>query len=1196
MKHTARKFVYGSLITLLLLSTCNAPAASAHLLEAPAADPFIWWMEPRYELGWTLYDPHNHRYPREYVYPTGYKVGFDACNSPLNQNDLVRNYHWRITGNTLSSPIDLEVGTCRFDKTSNPTPPLLAQGDYSVTLTINFIRLAPASGTLTIRVKDLLIISIGDSSASGEGNPMIGIVPSGTPTWWDQRCHRSSRSGHAFAAQQIENEDPHTSVTYLSFACSGAEVMEGLVLKYAGIDDPGSGFFATPPSQLKNIMYHLCDVPQGSTACLQNPRRADALFVAAGLNDLGFSGILKNCADLADLADLSVDDIFLVGAPHLIINMDWDEIKDKAIDVVLGPLDEILKSLIKWTFNFFGSDQFNCNDSLDPILKNNLIALWSHYDLLATLLRGQAQSVVNDIQAGVPRYSWLSKKMKQDISNDYGNLSATMQKSLIPAAVYFTSYPVDPFGSRAGGGHGCGFFRGIQDDEGDWLYQSGLELNDRIALTALRNRWFYVNGITEAFDGHDYCAGSSWYVSLTQSFLDQYNIDGTMHPNNDGHEAIAAKVVEKYHSPKPDWSLKWRVEVRFDQARVTYDDQSVSDHTGHLVVQVGDDLGRYESLIQAQDIDLGQWVALDASQFTYAQNLVGDELINISATGAARLGTVYLQRTDTLTSTPTVPTAVTLDATLTGTNDYAPTSSPHRTCALTQSDPVQGIRGYDCTTAVSLGPLPGDPTTIQFELKYHVKVTDLKKPLAQFPLPIWKMCGDNCNVGATTMPELADYIQALATYGADVTFERKVLAQISQNLPSVHRSTLDIQRDDDHAYAVALQPDGKFVLAGDAQTNGVYGLQATVVRYTSYGERDADFGNDGIALGGLNDDDAGRAVAIQPDGKIVVAGFRGSSNVDFAVWRFKPDGTPDGTFGLLGFNVVDFGLGDDYGQAVLLQPDGNIIVAGFADNGTSIDPDRKAFALARFKPNGALDNAFGTAGKVETIVGAGFVRARAAALQPDGKIIVVGGHGGDFIVVRYQPNGALDTSFGVNGIKEIDVAGNDEAYSVVVLKDGKIAIAGYSNGDFGLLFLNANGTICACGQSPFDPMLRTDFGTDEIAYTMALDVNGKVVLAGGSRTLPSKIYLARYKYSAGPSLPGYSLDPSFGTQGKEIITVGRSSSARGLIIDANNRMTIAGYSNNGGDDDFALVRELHYVVATLLANKMHIVYLPLVQR
>jgi uncharacterized delta-60 repeat protein len=350
-------------------------------------------------------------------------------------------------------------------------------------------------------------------------------------------------------------------------------------------------------------------------------------------------------------------------------------------------------------------------------------------------------------------------------------------------------------------------------------------------------------------------------------------------------------------------------------------------------------------------------------------------------------------------------------------------------------------------------------------------------------------------------------------------------------------------------------------------------------------------------LGGLHDTDAGRAVVIQPDGKIVVAGFRGSTNVDFAVWRFTADGKVDNTFSLLGFNVADFGLGNDYGQAVLLQPDGKIVVAGFADSGTSVDPDRKAFALARFKTNGVLDNTFGNGGKVTTIVGSGFVRARAAALQPDGKIVVAGGHAGDFVVVRYLPDGALDTGFGVNGIKEINLAGNDEAYSIAVLKDGKLALAGYSSGDFMLMFLNGNGSICTCGMIPIEPRILTDFGGDEIAYALAVQPDGKIVLAGGKRTTPSQIHLARYKFSSGGvTLPGYSLDTTFGNQGKETITVGSHSVARGLTIDANNRMTIVGYGNNGGDDDFVVVRELNSITLTAPPPKRYFIYLPLIRK
>jgi uncharacterized delta-60 repeat protein len=557
---------------------------------------------------------------------------------------------------------------------------------------------------------------------------------------------------------------------------------------------------------------------------------------------------------------------------------------------------------------------------------------------------------------------------------------------------------------------------------------------------------------------------------------------------------------------------------------------------------------------------------------------------------------------------------ITAKLTLKPNNSYAPINTADgTTCTLTSTpgDTVRGIRKYSCEVAKQ-NTLQGKEMFLG--VRYRITVTDLKNPLAPAPAPIWKVCGDNCDVGTTTLPSMRNYVQVLSHQGQDTTLAGRSLALAAQNVPSVHRWTLDFDIGNDNAYGVALQPDGKYVVIGEADTDGINHQQVALARYTAYGARDAAFGDGGFVLGGLHDDDAGRAVAIQLDGKIVVAGFRGSTNIDFGVWRFTKDGKPDGTFNLLGFNVADFGKGNDYGQAVLLQPDGKILVAGFAADGqNSYD-----FALARYNPNGTLDKTFGNDGTVRTNVGSGFVRARDAALQADGKILVAGGHEGDFVVVRYLSDGSLDASFGQNGIRKIAVPGNDEAQAIAVMPSGRIVIAGHSNpsppptqpaaqsesdepiaaaasvsGDFGLALLESDGALCECVRFAIDPILRADFGGDETAYAIALQGDGKIVLAGGKRTRPSQMHLARYRFSV-LHAPGYQLDSSFGEGGKKTIALGSHSVARSIAVDANNRMTIAGYSNSGGDNEFAIVRDVSSVVKSVPPPRK--IYLPLVQK
>jgi uncharacterized delta-60 repeat protein len=389
---------------------------------------------------------------------------------------------------------------------------------------------------------------------------------------------------------------------------------------------------------------------------------------------------------------------------------------------------------------------------------------------------------------------------------------------------------------------------------------------------------------------------------------------------------------------------------------------------------------------------------------------------------------------------------------------------------------------------------------------------------------------------------------------------------------------VDFDHGSDRAYALAVQPDGKIIVVGEAETQGINDKQVALTRFNPDGTLDNSFGTGGLALAGMANDDAGRAIALTPTGKIVVAGVRSGLEKDFAVWRFNSDGTPDGSFGNpvtgLGFSVADFGFGDDSGQAILIQDDQGAektIVVGSAANGSG----NTDFALARFNVNGTLDTSFGdeNTGLVRTSVGIGKMRANAAALQPDGKIVIVGGPF-NFIVARYNPDGTFDDSFGKGGIKEIGHGGNDVAFAVAVLPNGTIVVAGYMaespvegypNGDFGLVFLDSDGNLCTSCGNYIGNVLRTDFGGSEVAFGMTVQPDGKILLAGANRnaTTTSQFYLARYRYQAFPiGDRGYVLDPSFNETGNEpgkmAISITGRDLARAIALDSNNRILVAG--------------------------------------
>ncbi len=238
--------------------------------------------------------------------------------------------------------------------------------------------------------------------------------------------------------------------------------------------------------------------------------------------------------------------------------------------------------------------------------------------------------------------------------------------------------------------------------------------------------------------------------------------------------------------------------------------------------------------------------------------------------------------------------------------------------------------------------------------------------------------------------------------------------------------TTAIGSSDGFATALALQPDGKLVAAGDSW-NGTDDDFA-LARYNANGSLDTTFGTGGTVTTDFRSavDDA-FALVLQPDGKLVAAGHGAFD--DFALARYNANGSLDASFGSGGKVTTDFGGGDS-ANALVLQPDGKLVAAG---GGRWNRTDHWDFALARYKANGSLDLGFGTGGKVTTTT-IDHMYASALALQPDGKLIAAGSGG----IVRYDPDGSLDTTFGSSG-KVID---RGSIYAAVLQPDGKLVTAG----------------------------------------------------------------------------------------------------------------------------------------------------------
>jgi uncharacterized delta-60 repeat protein len=374
----------------------------------------------------------------------------------------------------------------------------------------------------------------------------------------------------------------------------------------------------------------------------------------------------------------------------------------------------------------------------------------------------------------------------------------------------------------------------------------------------------------------------------------------------------------------------------------------------------------------------------------------------------------------------------------------------------------------------------------------------------------------------------------------------------------------------DQARGIAIQPDGKIVAAGlaPAPGNDNFGL----ARYNPNGSLDPSFDGDGRVTtdfaGGF---DQANAVAIQADGKILAAGAAAVSGSDLAVARYNADGSLDLSFDGDGMLTTDYGFGSSVAQDLAIQSDGKIVAAGF---GAATGYD---FFLTRYNTNGSPDTTFDGDGKV-TFPGLGSNdnRANSVVIQGDGKIVAAGctscfSSASDFALVRYNSNGSLDASFDGEGNAKTDfAAGDDQAYALAILGDGRLVTAGgatVSGGvDFALARYQTDGSLDTAFDG--DGKATTDFaGSSDQAYALSIQIDGKIVAAG--RALVSGTFdvaLARHKADG-------SLDTAFSLDGKVTTDFGGNfDQANGVALQPDRKIVIGGFARVSGADDFALAR------------------------
>jgi hypothetical protein len=423
-------------------------------MEVPAQTPpaFAWRMEDRFGTSRAGLAPVPVVTPSaEYIHAPQRLVHFDACPTASGQGAPNAAYAWRID----SLPA-VQAG-CRYDHTFSTL------GTHRVELTVTTAG-AAAVTVQTIDLRDHLIVSLGDSYASGEGVPDVageyairfppcraaGTFSFRTPCveqvvrpaqWSNAVCHRSSWAGPAQAALAIEQADPHSTVTFISLACSGASIDKGLLGPHRG-----------QSPQVDQLVRLLC--PPGSTcSAADRLRHVDALVISIGGNDLMFSEIITFCAT----------SIFGCTGVHL-----------------------------------------------------------------------SAQSPVAAAQQTLAA-----------IGTRYVALFRAINERLSIAQVYLTENADATIGDN---GQYCaigGFPYGLRISSTDvaWLQQNLLaKLNTTERAVARTLGWVFIDGIADRFHGHGYCAADAWFVTYPQSWRQQGDDEGTMHPNRQGQLVYAQRI------------------------------------------------------------------------------------------------------------------------------------------------------------------------------------------------------------------------------------------------------------------------------------------------------------------------------------------------------------------------------------------------------------------------------------------------------------------------------------------------------------------------------------------------------------------------------------------------------------------------------------------------------------------------------
>ncbi|HEX8581630.1 MAG TPA: PKD domain-containing protein, partial [Acidimicrobiales bacterium] len=506
-------------IPMVLVGVAAAVVLAAFGPWAGATPPaaFTWSMPDRFGVDADHDDVIDERTDAAYVDPATWPVDFDACAAG-GQPHPGATYTWVFGDGTPPSDAGNDCTVTH--------PYAEVDVPYQVTLT-----LADGSGssttTQTILPRDHVIVSLGDSAASGEGNPdhlepalrSRSFTSAGfSHTWNDEQCHRSALAGPAQAAIRLEQRDPHSSVTFIHLACSGARITRGVIGPYQGLvndadprldcDDPGSPFYIRYPDPKLDAPRPTdpdCLPPQvEQLASIIGGRAIDAITVSGGINDVFFSKVAFAC--------LLTDDCSTMPSDQMMGPDGQAQTADQFLGVRFGQLRSRIGAM---------ADQ-----------------------LMDLPLRSA------DPAHGIAAGRVFLTTYPNPETDDDGSVCHTDEVARVARMPQWLKDAVDDLLAPAGMDSDAGI---MTQHEWGWAAEAIVQRlkTEIVAATGTANaeypgRFAVITEPTGAFATHGYCANDTWVRDIPTSFLYQRDPEGSFHPNRAGHFYGYALPIEDH--------------------------------------------------------------------------------------------------------------------------------------------------------------------------------------------------------------------------------------------------------------------------------------------------------------------------------------------------------------------------------------------------------------------------------------------------------------------------------------------------------------------------------------------------------------------------------------------------------------------------------------------------------------------------